>query len=59
MMPDPESSSDSIAEVPGDDVFSDSGSETFDIASFSGFRNVGRCQLLVCTPKNLFRFDSG
>ena len=25
----------------------------------SGFRNVGRCQLLVCTPKILFRLDSG
>ena len=41
-----------MSEVPGDDLYTESFSEVFDMASFSGFRNVGRCQLLVCTPKN-------
>ena len=26
---------------------------------YSGFRNIGRCQLLVCTPEFLFRLNSG
>ena len=46
-----DSSSELISEVPGDDSLSEFLSEAFDMASFSGFRNVGRCQLLVCTPK--------
>ena len=54
--PDDISSAESISEVPGDDLSSDSISEVFDMASFSGFRNVGSCQLLVCTPK---KFCSG
>ena len=41
-----------MSEVPGDDLYSELFSEVFDMAFFSGFRNVGRCQLLVCTPEN-------
>ena len=34
-----------------DDSSLESYSEVFDMASYSGFRNVARCQLLVCTPE--------
>ena len=47
----PDTDSSSMSEVSGDDSSSELFSEVFDMASFSGFRNMGRCQLLVCTPK--------
>ena len=47
-----DSSPEWYSESPRDDSSSESCSEVFDMASFSVFRNVGRCQLLVCTAEN-------